>query len=187
GPAVPRGPPRRQRGAGRVHLDAPALAARARRALRVDRDVPDLPRRTAHAAAQLAAEDDARRETGAEREEREVRAVATAQVGRAERGDVEVVVDPYRHPAELLGQRVGEREAASLDAEVDGVRHRAVVRVYEAGHADTDAVDVGGVDARAPQDLAHRARGARHDALRTAHRRQAQRLVHGAVRAQVRG
>ena len=76
--AVPRRPRRLQRLARREPLQAAALPARALRAERIHRDVPDLAGRPAHAAPQLPVEHQPGREARAEREEREVLVVTRA-------------------------------------------------------------------------------------------------------------
>ncbi len=60
----------------------------------------------------------------------------------------------------------------------------AVGGVHQPGAPDADAVDVREVTAGAPDHLADRARRAGHDALRSAHRRQPQRLARDPVGAE---
>ena len=72
----------------------PELAARAHRAVALDGEVPDLGAEAVRAAVQLAVEQHAAADAGAERHEQRVTQAARRAVrDLAERGDVGVVVD----------------------------------------------------------------------------------------------
>ena len=139
--------------AGRHELQAAALAARAERSGRVDRDVADLARHAARPAPEPAAEHESRSQAGAEVEVgHRLGRRAAEQRERAEGGGVDVVLDPHG-TAEARLELAAEVEAR--EAEVHGVLDPSGGHVDRAGDADADRGEVVGRPAGQLGEPAH--------------------------------
>ena len=136
GRSVGGGPGPREGPARRDGLQAAGLAAAARLARGIDRQVADLAGRPVLAATQPAVDDEPGRESRADAEVDHV--VGLDQRAGGERGGVDVVLHDHRH-AEALSQQVAQRQVVAVDVEVDRVPQHPALAVDQPGHTDTDA------------------------------------------------
>ena len=145
------------RGRRRGLLEDPAQRRAAVAGRRADRQVGDLAGRSVRAAVELAAEDHAHADAGAEHQVGERLDVAAAPVGElAERGEVRVVVEVDARP-ERLAESV--RQAGTAPAgQVRRVAQAPVAGVEDARAADDDVHDA------APAQAGGLRHGARLDA-----------------------
>src|SRR6478735_5458192 len=136
GRSVGGGPGPREGPARRDGLQAAGLAAAARLARGIDRQVADLAGRPVLAPTQPAVDDEPGCESGADAEVDHV--VGLDQRAGGERGGVHVVLDEHRH-AETLSQQVAQRQVVAVHIEVDRVPQHPALAVDQSGHADTHA------------------------------------------------